>query len=131
MPYCPLSVTSDLSKKQIIELSSKLQEALVEIAKKPPTSVMVHIIPNCHLFLNQEGNAAYFEINAVGLHDEVLIEKLGVKFLDIISSIAEIPYDRIFVQFNISEPKNWILRGHSLSYWKQKWASEGKKGFSE
>lgn len=131
MPYCPLSVSCDLSKKQIIELSSKIQEAFVEIAKKPATAVMVHIIPNCHLFLNKEGNAAFFEINAVSMDDEELIEKLGVRFLDIISTIAEIPYERIFVQFNISEPKNWILRGHTLSYWKQKWVSEGKKGFSE
>ena len=131
MPYCPLSVTCDLSKQQIIDLSTQIQDALVEIAKKPPTAIMINIIPNCNIFLNKEGDAAFFEVNAVSMHDKDLIEKLGIRFLEIISSITGITYNRIFVHFEISEPEHWILRGHALTYWKQKWASEGKKGFSD
>ena len=131
MPYCPLSVTCDLSKKQITDLSAQLHDALVEIAKKPPTSIMINVITNCHLFLNKESDAAFFEVNAVGMQDKDIIEKCGIRFLEIISGITGITYNRIFVRFDISEPDNWVLRGHALSYWKQKWVSEGKHGFSD
>ncbi len=131
MPYCPLTVTCDLSKKQITDLSNQIQDALVEIAKKPPTAIMINIIPNCHMFLNKEGDTAFFEVNAVGMHDNDVIEKLGIRFQEIISSVTGITYNRIFVRFDISEPVHWILRGRALHYWRQKWAADGENGFSE
>lgn len=131
MPHCTLSVTRDLSKQQITELSTQLQDALVEIAGKPPTSIMISVTPNCHIFLNKSGDAAFFEVAAVGMKDNDLIEKLGVRFLEIISSVTGIPYNRIFVRFDISQPEHWILRGRALSHWKKQWEAEGVKGFSE
>ena len=61
MPYCPLS------QKQISDLVHQIQGALVEIAHKPPTAVMIHVIPNCHLFLNEQGDAAFFQVQAVSI----------------------------------------------------------------
>lgn len=129
MPYCPLFLSCDLSKAQVTELSLQLHDALVSIADKPPTAIMINILPNAHLSLNGVGDAAYFEIQAVGMTEEGLIERLGAKFTDIIHQVAGISYNRIFVHFQISEPATWIIRGRSLSDWKTQWKIEGKKGF--
>ncbi|MES2121504.1 MAG: phenylpyruvate tautomerase MIF-related protein [Chlamydiota bacterium] len=125
MPYCPLSVSCDLSKKQTEQLVTQITDALVQIAKKPPTAIMVNITANCNLFLNNASDAAFFEIIYVGM-DNAMTEKLGVRFLDIIADITGIPYDRIFVYFAHSEPVSWVLRGHTLEYWKKQWAAEAE-----
>ncbi len=131
MPYCPLYVSCHLSQAQIQDLSFQLQEILVTIAQKPPTAVMINIIPNANLFLNKKHEAAYFEIQAVNMTDPTLLEKLGIKFLEVISQITQIDYKRIFVHFNNSERNTWVVRGHSLEYWKKQWEKEGKKGFDD
>ena len=118
MPYCPLSVSCDLSKTQMEKLSAQITDAFVQIAKKPPTSVMVNIIPNCNLFLNNESDAAFCAITYIGM-DDATTEKLGLRFLDIIADVTGINYYRIFVHFTISEPVSWVLRGHTLEYWKK------------
>lgn len=76
---------------------------------------MVEVKPNSALFLGKESNTAYLEIDAISMN-ETTTEELGVRFSHIISDMAGIDFNRIFVRFNMTNPVDWILRGHTSAY---------------
>ena len=130
MPYCILSVASDLSLTQIEKLRYEIDSALKNIAKTPLHSVMINIIPKAHISMDGNNDVAMLEVHTVPMSLEMK-EKLGQKFLEIISEVTNIQSKKIFIYFTICERENWFLRGRTLQSWKEEWDLKGQSGFTD
>jgi phenylpyruvate tautomerase PptA (4-oxalocrotonate tautomerase family) len=107
MPLIKVESTQHISAEQKSELLESLSASVAEITGKSEKYVMA-LWADAEIILGGgQGAAAFVEVRGIGGLDDGTNKRLSASICDILDSAADIPPDRVYINFTDIPRSNW------------------------
>ena len=105
MPFIDVKTSKELTADKINAVKTELGKAISLIPGKSEAWLMVNITDNCNIYFKgtDKNNTAFVNVSIFGSASKDNCEKLTSKICDILSGVADIPSDRVYVKFEFCD----------------------------
>ena len=114
MPHVRITTTESLNDDRKLPLLTSVSQTVSRITGKREALIMVFVDDACGILGGSPDPAAFVDVRAIGgLHDDVN-EALSAALSELISEHADIPPDRIFLNFTNLRGYHWGWNGKTF-----------------
>ena len=105
MPFIDVKTSKELTADKIDAVKTELGKAISLVPGKSEAWLMVNITDHCNLYFKgtDNDNTAFVNVSIFGSTSKDNCENLTSEICDILSGVAGIPSDRVYVKFEFCD----------------------------